>query len=354
LYHYLFAILLLILDRLKSSSKALVTEDGALEEGIPQHVDFRRARGFLKRQALGDVVRSRNPEGLGGPERMPFLSVMQIWRALPMPRKFPTHTAFRALLIALVNKVNARAATVTTFVCILPVFPDIQHPLSDSNKRAAVSAATCGFSWVGLHILPEFLVARAWTFAQPRATLKFEAGKILRFAHISPHLPKMKTTQFQIALNEVVIRSFAGNASSIARACQVPPSTISRLLSGKFEPTCETLETLAEVLNPDDRRQILLAAARDRIPSSFRSEIFGDEDPASQLLRAKLSPDLASVIRYLEASAMSDEVTAAYLRRIGRWVGLFGTVAVEHTVAFAGSSSPQTADEPSGNSNYMP
>ncbi|MGC4014688.1 MAG: hypothetical protein QM755_09265 [Luteolibacter sp.] len=65
-----------------------------------------------------------------------------------------------------------------------------------------------------------------------------------------------------------------------------------------------------------------MAAARDRIPVAFQGELFGDEDPSSQMIRAKLSPDLAAVIRYLEASAMTDENTAAYLRRIGGWVGI--------------------------------
>lgn len=46
--------------------KTLVTEDGAVEEGIPQHVDFRFAHGILKRQALGDVARSRKCGECGG------------------------------------------------------------------------------------------------------------------------------------------------------------------------------------------------------------------------------------------------------------------------------------------------
>lgn len=86
-------------------------------------------------------------------------------------------------------------------------------------------------------------------------------------------------------------------------------------------------------MNRHDRKQLLLAAARDRVPVQFQEEIFGDEDPASQILRGKLSPDLAAVIRYLESTAMTDDLTASYLRRIGAWVGIADAPAVAKTAS---------------------
>lgn len=131
---------------------------------------------------------------------------------------------------------------------------------------------------------------------------------------------------FATALTEIIERAFNGNRSTLAKASTVSPSTIGRFCTGEVEPTLDRLEALCKCLGRHDRKQLLMAAARDRIPTIYQDELFGDEDPASQLIRAKLSPDLAAVIRYLESTAMQDDLTASYLRRIGEWVGL-GTVS---------------------------
>lgn len=127
-------------------------------------------------------------------------------------------------------------------------------------------------------------------------------------------------SHFSTALTEIVNHSFSEKWSELATKCSVDPSVISRLGAGKFEPTLERLQTICSALNRHDRKQLLMAAARDRIPAMYQDELFGDEDPASQLLRAKLSPDLAAIIRYLESNAMADEGTANYLRRLGEWI----------------------------------
>ena len=127
-------------------------------------------------------------------------------------------------------------------------------------------------------------------------------------------------SHFSTALTEIVERSFAGKWAELSRSCGLDASIISRLAAGKFEPTVERLGEIAGAMSRPDRKQLLIAAARDRVPNQFQSEIFADEDPASQILRAKLSPDISAVIRYLESNAMSDESTAAYLRKIGDWV----------------------------------
>ncbi len=146
-------------------------------------------------------------------------------------------------------------------------------------------------------------------------------------------------SHFSNALTEIVKHSFDGKWATLAAKCGVDPSVISRLGAGKFEPTLDRLETICSSLNRHDRKQLLMASARDRVPAIYQDELFGDEDPASQLLRAKLSPDLAAVIRYLESNAMADEGTAAYLRRIGQWVGLCGNEAKLAAVAEGGEHS---------------
>ncbi len=127
-------------------------------------------------------------------------------------------------------------------------------------------------------------------------------------------------SHFSTALTEIVERSFESKWADLARRSGVDSSVISRFAAGKITPSIDGLGSLAAAMNRHDRKQLFLAAARDRIPPAYQDEIFGDEDPASQLLRAKLSPDLAAVIRYLESNAMSDELTATYLRRIASWI----------------------------------
>jgi transcriptional regulator with XRE-family HTH domain len=129
-------------------------------------------------------------------------------------------------------------------------------------------------------------------------------------------------SHFSTALTDIVERSFNGKWAELSRASGLDASIISRLAAGKFEPTIDRLAEIAKSLSRGDRKQLLIAAARDRVPADFQDEIFGDEDAASQLLRAKLSPDLAAVIRFLEGNAMTDEATGAYLRKIGEWVGI--------------------------------
>ena len=160
-------------------------------------------------------------------------------------------------------------------------------------------------------------------------------------------------SHFSTALQEIITRSFEGNASNLGRATQLASSTVSRLLSGKFEPTLENLGNFGRSLTRTDRKQLLIAAARDRVPTEFQDELFGDEDPAAQLIRAKLSPDLAAVIRYLESSAMNDETTAQYLRKIGEWVGIttpsYGSLKVAETPATY--NTPPARGKSSGSTN---
>lgn len=138
---------------------------------------------------------------------------------------------------------------------------------------------------------------------------------------------------FATALSEIIDRAYNGNRSQLAKLVEVSPSTIGRFCSGDVEPTLERVDAIAQSLSRADRKQLLMAAARDRVPLRFQDEIFGDEDPASQLLRAKLSPDLAAVIRYLESTAMTDDLTASYLRRIGEWIGLTQSQGTQLRVA---------------------
>lgn len=125
---------------------------------------------------------------------------------------------------------------------------------------------------------------------------------------------------FPTALQEITDRSFDGKWANLSRASGVDASVISRFAADKIAPSLEVLEQLANAMHRHDRRQLLLSAARDRVPTSFQEDIFGDEDPASMLIRSKLSPDLAMIIRYLESNAMADQETAAYLRRLGSWI----------------------------------
>lgn len=157
-------------------------------------------------------------------------------------------------------------------------------------------------------------------------------------------------SNFSNALTEIVERAFEGKWAELARKCGVDPSVISRLAAGKHEPTLERLDLICKALNRHDRKQLLLASARDRVPTDYQDEIFGDEDPASQLIRAKLSPELAAVIRHLESDAMKDPLTASYLRRIGCWIGILNAADVANALSFPDPRySSRVADEPGGN-----
>lgn len=135
------------------------------------------------------------------------------------------------------------------------------------------------------------------------------------------HDGHMNTNTAQ-ALQEIISRNFEGKDVRFAKKCGLSHATIGRICDGKIAPTLESLDKMCEVIPRHERKVLLMAAARDRIPEKYQSELFGDTDPASEMLRAKLSPDLAAVIRYLESTAMSDPSTADYLRRIGKWVGI--------------------------------
>jgi len=134
---------------------------------------------------------------------------------------------------------------------------------------------------------------------------------------------------FATALTEIINRCFEGNRSTLAKKSGVSPSTIARFCSGEVEPTLDRLEAISAQLPRLDRKQLLLAAARDRVPDEYQHEIFGDGDAASEFVRAKLSPDLAAVIRYLENNALQDPLTASYLRRIGDWVGISSSAKIQ-------------------------
>ena len=123
-------------------------------------------------------------------------------------------------------------------------------------------------------------------------------------------------------LKEIIVRSFDGNRSKFSKLCGVSHVTIGRFCHGEVSPTLEKLTEICSHLKSPDRKRLLLAAARDRVPEIYQDEIFGSVDQASDMIRASLSPDLAAVISYLEKGAMNDPSTAEYLRRIGKWVGL--------------------------------
>lgn len=162
---------------------------------------------------------------------------------------------------------------------------------------------------------------------------------------------------FATALTDIISRCFDGNRSTLAKLAKVSPSTIARFCSGDVEPTLDRLEDICRVLNRHDRRLLLMAASRDRIPAEYQDEVFGDEDPASQVIRAKLPPDLAAVIRYLEGDAMKDAQTASYLRRIGCWVGILDPAKVAVTSSMAQFPDPRyssrVADEPRGDADFV-
>lgn len=129
-------------------------------------------------------------------------------------------------------------------------------------------------------------------------------------------------TEFPTALNEVINRSFQGKKAELARAVDMDVSVISKLCSSKMDPSTDRLDKLCGPLTPFDRRQLLIAASRDKVPERFQDEIFGEKNSASDLLRSNLSPDLAKVISYFEQSAMRDESTASFLRHMGKMSGV--------------------------------
>gem|GEM_PF-6507398 len=124
------------------------------------------------------------------------------------------------------------------------------------------------------------------------------------------------------ALQGIIKRNFGGKRVRFSSKCCLSHVTVGRICEGKIAPTLESLDKMCAVIPRPERKILLLAAARDRIPDQYEAELFGDSDMASEILRAKLPPDLAAVIRYLESTALSDPMTAEYLRRIGTWVGI--------------------------------
>lgn len=129
-------------------------------------------------------------------------------------------------------------------------------------------------------------------------------------------------TNFSITLTEIIRLNYKGDKVKFSKLCKVSYTTIYRLCNGETEPSMEKLETICGIVHRLDRRNLLLAAARDRIPVKYQQDVYGDADASSEIIRAKLPKDLAAVIRYLESSALTDPQTAEYLRRIGTWVGI--------------------------------
>ena len=129
--------------------------------------------------------------------------------------------------------------------------------------------------------------------------------------------------EFPRALEEVILKEFAGNRASLARAAQMDRSVITKLLSGDTSPTQARLEALCEVLEPPARRSVLLAAARDLIPSRYKEEVSRSEfGHVSDMLRGALPSDVKAVLDYLERDALENPETVAFLRRISKMIGL--------------------------------
>lgn len=133
------------------------------------------------------------------------------------------------------------------------------------------------------------------------------------------------------ALQEIINRNFEGKHVRFSDKCGLSHVSIGRICDGKISPTLDSLEKMCRVLPRQERKILLLAAARDRIPAEYQTELFGDTDIASEILRANLPADLAAVIRYLESAALNDPTTASYLRRIGQWAGVIDAKQDDHT-----------------------
>lgn len=131
-----------------------------------------------------------------------------------------------------------------------------------------------------------------------------------------------KTTAFSRSLDEVLQRSYGDNMAELRRATDIPGPVIYNLRTGKIDPSAARLEALADGVSKDDRRLLLLAAARDVIPEKYRGEVL-DEGNFS-LGDVALPDELEKVVHFLRSDALTNPDTAAFLRSIGKWSGVFG------------------------------
>ena len=129
--------------------------------------------------------------------------------------------------------------------------------------------------------------------------------------------------EFPRALEDIIATNYDGNRSSLARAANMDRSVITKLIAGDTSPTQGRLESFCLVLELTDRRSLLLAAARDLIPEPFKEEVWhASFGHVSDMLRGALAPDVKVVLDYLERDALENQETVAFLRRIGKMIGI--------------------------------
>lgn len=126
-------------------------------------------------------------------------------------------------------------------------------------------------------------------------------------------------SEFSTALNEVLSHSYNGNKASLSRASNVDASVISKLASGNLEPSMDRLEAIAKVVTPPNRKLLLLAVARDKIPAPYRDEVLAG---TGELNKPPLPNDLRAILDYLEADCLRSESTREYLRRLATWIDI--------------------------------
>lgn len=129
-------------------------------------------------------------------------------------------------------------------------------------------------------------------------------------------------SEFSTALTEIIERSYEGNSMKLSRASSVPSSALTRLTKASLSPSTARLEELSKALNRHDRRQLLLAAARDRIPEQYQAEVFDAKGTSTAMSKGKLPNDIEAIISWLQMDALRDEETRVFIRKIGKWIGI--------------------------------
>jgi len=134
---------------------------------------------------------------------------------------------------------------------------------------------------------------------------------------------KKHMKEFPQALSDLTETRFEGNRASLAKSAGMDRSVITKLIAGDTSPSIARLEALCAVLDLSDRRSILLAAARDLIPDNYKEEVWHAQfGHVTDMLRGALPPDVKAVLDYLERDALENKETVAFLRRIGKMIGL--------------------------------
>lgn len=124
-------------------------------------------------------------------------------------------------------------------------------------------------------------------------------------------------TYFSRALNDLLERLYDNNKAALAKDSGIDRAVISTLAKPSVSPSSDRLLKLAACLPKEEAAILMVAAAKDLMPSDFHYLVDGSGNSS-----AALPNDLRSVLAYFAAEAAIDVDVAEFLRTMGKWIGV--------------------------------